>query len=75
MTDCWRIRTVSTGYVVTCKGEGGYLLNNRHDAERLCKKLNELSVPVDTFAVEVTRAGQGLIRLGEELSKLGEKGR
>ena len=73
MTDCWRIRTVSTGYVVTCKGEGGYLLNNRHDAERLCKKLNELSRPVDDFAAEITRTGQGLIRLGEALSKLGEK--
>ena len=72
-TMTWKIKKTHEQYLVYCPNKGSFILNNKHDAEKLKNKLNQLTLPYNEFGDILIEAGDNIKKLGEAFKQIPEE--
>lgn len=68
----WKIKKTNGQYLVYCPNKGSFIFNNKHDAEKLQKKLNQLTQPYKEFGDILIKAGDNIKKLSEAFKQIPE---
>ena len=66
----WKVKQQNKQYLVYAEDKGSFTFNNRKDAERLCRKLNNMHDSINDAADKMIEQGKAWVNFGKLLKEM-----